>query len=172
MKKIVCIILIALICIAGIVFGVARFNQHSKMERLLSGVGIENGFRSKQLDYDYWKDPLWYVNGYEVIALRVDPEKWTTPEGWYKKQVNIDEIEPIIEFEIRESAISDLKADLPEHFDEYYFAESGREGEFSNWEFYIGLYSSEGLLVVYRGHDLNSDIWRLLDDAEVTPWTD
>ena len=168
MKKLVCIMLIALICIAGIVFCAKHFHQHAKVEKLLSGVGIENNFRPKQLDYDYWKDPLWYVNGYEVIALQIDPEKWTTPAGWHKKQIKIDEIEPLIEFEIRESAITDLKADLPDSFDECYFAESGREGEFKNWQFHIGLYSNEGLLVIYRGHDLNSETWRLLDDD--VPW--
>ena len=172
MRKAVCIILAAVVCLAGIICAANHLKNRAKIKEMLSSVSVSDDIKTKMLAYDYWKDPLWYVNGYEVIALRIDPEKWTTPEGWYKKQVNIDEIEPIIEFEICESAITDLKADLPEHFDEYYFAESGREGEFSNWEFYIGLYSSEGLLVVYRGHDLNSDIWRLLDDAEVTPWTD
>ncbi len=171
MKKVVCIILITLICISGIVFGIKHFNQRSNIKKLLNGVGIENDFKSKQLDYDYWKDPLWYVNGYEVIALRIDPEKWITPEGWYRKQISIEEIEPIVEFEIRESAITDLKADFPDRFDECYFAETGREGEFKNWQFHVGLYSHEGLLIVYRGHDLNSETWRLLDDEDV-PWMD
>ena len=167
MKKVICIILIAILCISCIVFGVKQFNRHSKIEKLLCGVGIEEDFKSKLVAYDYWKDPLWYVNGYEVAVLRTDPERWITPDGWYKKPIRIDEIEPIIEYEIRESAITDLKVDFPEHFDECFFAETGREGEFRNWQFHIGLYSDEGLLVVYRGHDLNSDIWRLLEDEDI-----
>ena len=159
MKKAICIAVIAFLCLAiALIFGSKYYRNHMRAAGLLKSVGISSDCKHELLDYDYWKDPLAYVNGFEAAVY--DVEQWTTPAGWYKKEIRIDDIEPIIEFEIRESAISDLKADIPDNFDECYFIESGREGEFKDWEFYVGLYSYDGLLVVYRGHDLNSDIWK------------
>ena len=43
-------------------------------------------------------------------------------------------------------------------FDEWFYMETERE-VFTEWEYYIGLYRDDGLLMVYRGHDLNSELY-------------
>ena len=172
MAKAIRIILSVLLCLAILVCGAKLIYRRTRTRDLLQHVGISDGIRVRQKGYTYWKDFLMYVNGYEAIALKVDPERWTSPSGWISEPIAVEELEFTTDFSVNEPALNGLTAEMPQTFDEWFFAEYGRDGEFADWEYYIGLYSKDGLLIVYRGHDLNSDSWMRPYDEEAIPWSD
>lgn len=172
MRKAFRIIISIHLCIFILICGAKFVYRRARTRDLLQHAGISDAIRVRQKDYTYWKDFLMYVNGYEVLALKVDPEKWMMPEGWSGGPIAVDDLETKTEFSVNELVINGLNADIPETFDAWFFAECGREGEFADWEYYIGLYSGKGLLIVYRGHDLNSDLWMRPYDGEDIPWSD
>ena len=161
-------IIIAAVCISLsmiLIFAVATvITEHAKKEEnirlLLMNVGC-TGFDldEKMIEYDYWKDPLSYISGYVIAVFDVDSDSWIIPEEWRCESIAAAELEDVTGFAIPERRFSDLETTLPAVYDAWYFIETGREGPFDEWQYHIGLYSDEGILLVYRGHDLNTDIW-------------
>ena len=172
MPKAIRIILSVLLSLAILICGAKFVYRRARTGDLLQHVGISDEIHVRQKDYTYWKDFLKYVNGYEMIALKVDPETWIMPEGWISEPIAVEDLEFATDFSVNEPALNGLTAEMPQTFDEWFFAEYGRDGEFADWEYYIGLYSKDGLLIVYRGHDLNSDLWMRPYDGEDIPWSD
>ena len=62
-------------------FACLYFNLHPirwlfRPPELLRGVGIDHDLRIKIEEYDYWKDLLSYVSGFEAFAAQVNPDDW------------------------------------------------------------------------------------------------
>lgn len=163
MKKRMIIIILAVLIIAAIsIYSIVipRFAL-ARPRELLRHVGVENKMKLELLDYTYWKDVLGYVSGYEMAVLQVDPEKWTMPSGWHSGEMSMGQIGEIHQKLVDNSMLREHELDiLDSTFQEWFYTETDRE-VFSDWEYYIGLYREDGLLVVYRGHDLSSELYLL-----------
>ena len=174
MKKIFCIVLAVILCLSiYFVGGMFYFrwkqtkSMHESTQNMLKMAQVPDILRPELIDYVYWKDPLSYVDGYEVMAARAELD--SVPESWVLESIRLEELEAIPDFYVDLSAFSKLDVELPARFDAYYFSEIGSHNEFKAWEFYIGLYSEDGLLLVYRGHDLN---FELMDRLAEEPSSD
>lgn len=134
--------------------------KNESIRSLLMNAGCEGReLNEKLIEYSYWKDALSYTSGYEIAVFEVNAESWTIPEGWRLETIAAAELDDATGFAVPERRFSDLKTTLPAVYDAWFFAEMGREGPFEEWQYHIGLYSDEGILLIYRGHDLNTDIW-------------
>jgi len=161
-------IIIAAICIslsmilifvaATEIKGLVRKNEC--IQSLLVNAGCTSSeLMGKPIEYKCWKDPISYISGYEIAVFAVDADSWISPEGWQNEMIEAAELGDTTGFAIPERRFSDLKTALPAVYDAWCFNETSREGPFEEWQYHIGLYSDEGLLVIYRGHDLHTDIW-------------
>lgn len=153
-------IAIVVLIVGAAVFAVLNLKPAVQGRELLSRVGVPDEMHAEILNRVYWKDPLKYTSGFEVVAAGVDPELWTTPAGWSRGEITMDDFFAMQEVEISKSAFERLELDgLPTVYHEWYFCETGRDAEdFKDWEYVVGLYNRAGRLLVYRGHDLNGDL--------------
>ena len=71
----------------------------------------------------------------------------------------MEEIAQANDMYIRINDLHEMNADFFREFDEWCFIENGKEKSFADWEYYIGLYGDDGYLAVYRGYDLNTELF-------------
>ena len=155
-----CAGIVAMIVLSVLVVRTVR--AHQRKMAMLEAVDIPIHTPLRAAGYVHWTDYLMYVSGYDILVAKVNPEGFAIPETWHAGTTTIDAIEAECDIDMVESWFQEQKMTLPPCFDAWYFRETGRGGEtYRDWQYYVGLYSADGTLIVYHGHDL----WGL-DDYE------
>lgn len=155
-----CVSIIAMIALSLLIVRTVR--AHQRKRAMLEAVDIPIHTPLRAVDYVHWTDYLEYVSGYDILVAKVDPEGFAIPGTWRASTTTIDAIEAEYDIDMCESWLREQKTTLPACFDAWYFRETGRGGEaYRDWQYYVGLYSADGTLIIYHGHDL----WGL-DDFE------
>ncbi len=122
---------------------------------LLAAVGVDAD--CAEIASHYWYDLLKYIDGYEIVAVR-PPEDWLPPEGWQMGGMTVEEIEEKYNLILSDDAWERIGL-TQEVSRAHFFAETGRDSEIiQDWEFYVGLWQEDGVLIVYRGHHLYGEM--------------
>ena len=148
------VIIIAVIC--------SHFIRRVYLERkLLHAVDISSSMPYRSHGSIHWTDPLMYISGYDILVAHVDSEHWHVPDTWRSEMKTLKAIEFEQDIELVDDWFVNKGIVLPEAFDAWSFYEIGRGGnEYKDWQFYLGLHSPAGTLIIYHGHDL----WSLDDE--------
>ena len=151
--------LIVLLCIVLSILAVKALQNHTACARMLHAVGLDDGAGLQQVDYAYWRDPLKYVDGYEIMAFAVDEAVWNPPDSWTKatKLTSIDSIATELGIDLNMKAILNLSLG-GENCGVWFFADHRADRPFDQQDFYFAYcdetYRNNVVLFVYRGHSL------------------
>ena len=169
----VCMSLTMILIFAAVTAITNHMEKNESILSLLVSIGCTGDELIGELvEYEYWKDPLSYISGFEIAVFEVEMDSWMTPEGWRRDTIAADEFENVTGFAIPRRRFLNLETTLPEVYDAWYFRETGREGPFDEWQYHIGLYSEDGVLLIYRGHNLHTDSFRHFSDEAEFRWVD
>lgn len=109
-------------------------------------------------DYSYWSDFLKYTDGYEIMQIHVDAEKWEMPEIWNADETTLFEILRPYGLGFSAALRDELEnGEIPLACEAWFVSEKKPEGNFDGWEFFVGAYDGKESVFLYRGHHLYGD---------------
>ena len=147
-KKSSWVIWAVLLVLAAVMWAGARHIPSTL--RLLDAVNAPRSYIFSVKDRAYWEDWLNYVAGYEIIAAHIPSDEWATPDGWTEESITPEKLQTVCGIRLNDSELYNLRTgELPDTWDAWFFSE---DEELS--ECWIGLYSKNGTLIVYRGLEL------------------
>lgn len=153
------VILCLLLCLALMFIAACILLNQANRNRMLRSVGLEGIPGLKQIDYAYWRDPLKYGAGYEIMAFSVDASSWDLPAEWTNEGADIDinELADRLGVYLNTNAIADLGLGGM-NCSSWYFADNRADRPFDEQDFYFAYYDDtdkdRAILFVYRGHHL------------------
>lgn len=124
---------------------------------MLTAVGLEEEAGLKQVDYTYWRDPLQYTDGYEIMAFAVDEAVWNPPDSRSRepKVTGVDVIATALDIDLNADGISDLSLG-GENCGVWFFEDHRSDRPFDQQDFYFAYcdenYENDVVLFIYRGH--------------------
>ena len=105
--------------------------------------------------YAYWNDFLKYTDGYEIIRIDVDDDKWKTPDGWNVGEITLFEIVRPYGLGFSSVLSDEMESGkIPVVCQEWFFSEKKTDNNYDRWEFFVGAYDGDQTLFLYRGHHL------------------
>ena len=139
--------------------GVRMLQNQLNCKRMLKTVGLDESYGLKQVDYSYWRDPLKYGGGYEIMVFVSDDQSWIPPESWIdeSEHVSVGAIAGEIGIGLNINAILDLSLG-GERCKAWFFADHRADRPFNEQDFYFAYcdetYSNRVVVFIYRGHHL------------------
>ena len=104
--------------------------------------------------YENWRDWLKYGDSFELVVARVPSQRWVPPESWTKETVTITQIEQKNDVDDLLLLLQSRLKALPETFHCWFFHEVNRALDVNTWNQWVGLYNTDGTLILYRGYHL------------------
>lgn len=150
-----CVLLCSAICFSMILYWLNNSNR----TRMLRMVDLENASGLKQVDYAYWRDPLKYGHGYEIMTFTVEDVLWSPPGSWSIEAVqdSIDTVANRLGIELNSNAILNLSLGGTD-CKSWFFADQRANRPFDEQDFYFAYcdetYENRKVIFVYRGHHL------------------
>ena len=118
--------------------------------------------------YENWRDWLKYGDSFELVVARVPSRRWVPPESWTKETATITQIEQKNGVDDLLSLLQSRLKSLPATFDDWFFHEVNRALDVDTWNQWIGLYNTDGTLILYRGYHLYNSFRHTVPEESIT----
>ena len=150
--------ILAIIAVTWLGMNIMNIRDFSSQIRLLNEFHLPPSYIFEIDHYAYWNDVLKYTDGYEILQINVDPEKWETPEVWNVGEVTLFEIVQPYGLGFSSALYDEMNSgEIPSVWQEWFVSEKKPNGNFDGWEFFVGAYDGDQTLLLYRGHHLYGD---------------
>ncbi len=150
MKKLLVALCILLMIAGLIIYGMYEAEKlPSREATLLQRCSISLPCRRKTLHHSYWKDWLWYTDGYEVYVFRSRDDIASSLVGWQSGHFTLSDAVLLPDDTPSEAALSEIPDGcLPESYTHLFFRQEKDD-------YWLALYDeTTKICLIYRGHHL------------------